>query len=81
MKKEWDPSTWGRKLTRSPDWRLFLEGLKLSLTVDGKTHAVTTSRRHEEMAVVEFASTVPFLGPVHILTSGPKAQASTAKAR
>jgi DNA helicase IV len=40
MKKEWAPSTWGRKLTRSPDWRLFLEGLKLSLTVDGKTHAV-----------------------------------------
>lgn len=40
MKKEWAPSAWGRKLTRSPDWRLFLEGLKLSLTVDGKTHAV-----------------------------------------
>lgn len=40
MKIEWAPSAWGRKLTRSPDWRLFLEGLKLSLTVDGKTHAV-----------------------------------------
>lgn len=40
MTNEWVPSAWGRKLTRSPDWRLVLQGLKLSLTVDGKTHAV-----------------------------------------
>ncbi|WP_186083152.1 UvrD-helicase domain-containing protein [Burkholderia gladioli] len=40
MTKEWAPSAWGRKLTRSPDWRLVLQGLKLSLTVDGKTHTV-----------------------------------------
>ncbi|MEM5330375.1 UvrD-helicase domain-containing protein [Paraburkholderia sp. JHI2823] len=37
---EWTPSAWGRKLTRSPNWRLILQGLKLSLTVDGKTHDV-----------------------------------------
>lgn len=40
MTKEWAPSTWGRNLTRSPDWRLSLQGLKLSLTVNGKTHGV-----------------------------------------
>ncbi|MFM0455201.1 helicase IV, partial [Paraburkholderia nemoris] len=40
MTKEWVPSAWGRNLTRSPDWRLSLQRLELSLTVDGKTHNV-----------------------------------------
>jgi len=38
MTKEWAPSTWGRNLTRSPDWRLRLQGLELLLTVNGRTH-------------------------------------------
>jgi len=40
MRKEWAPSAWGRNLTRSPDWRLRLQGLELSLTMHGQTHRV-----------------------------------------
>lgn len=38
MKKEWVPSFLGRKLTGSPDWRMSLDGLELSLTIDSCTH-------------------------------------------
>ncbi|MDT4798915.1 ATP-dependent DNA helicase Rep [compost metagenome] len=40
MKEAWAPSMWGRILTGSPDWRLHLKGLELSLTVEGRTHRV-----------------------------------------
>lgn len=40
MAKEWGPSTWGRSLTGSPDWQLRLQGLELSLVVNGCTHQV-----------------------------------------
>ena len=38
--KEWTPSAWGRRWTRSTDWRLCLEDLALTLTVDGRAHAL-----------------------------------------
>lgn len=37
MSKAWGPSALGRTLTGSPDWRLRLQGLDLSLTVNGHT--------------------------------------------
>ena len=40
MKKKWAPSLLGRKLTGSPDWRLSLDGLELSLTINSRTHVV-----------------------------------------
>ncbi|WP_353614534.1 UvrD-helicase domain-containing protein [Mangrovibacter phragmitis] len=40
MVKKWAPSFWGRQLTGSPDWRLRLEGLELSLTVADHTYRV-----------------------------------------
>lgn len=40
MTEEWAPSGWGRRLTRSPDWRLIIRDLKLSLMVDGRTYDV-----------------------------------------
>jgi DNA helicase-4 len=51
MTNEWDPSSWGRKLTWSPEWRLRLDGLELSLTMDGRFHQfniedTTTYRIH-----------------------------------
>lgn len=39
-KKEWTPSWWGRHLTRSADWHLRLDHLKLSLTVNGRVYPV-----------------------------------------
>lgn len=47
MKKEWVPSFLGRKLTGSPDWRLSLDGLELSLAMDGRVHRVNVE---DEMA-------------------------------
>ena len=41
MTKEWGPSFWGRQLTGSTEWRLRLDRLELSLTVDGRTHRVS----------------------------------------
>jgi len=43
MTKKWAPSEWGRKLTRSPNWRLILQGLKLSLKVGGRTYDVNVN--------------------------------------
>lgn len=40
MTQEWAPSFWGRKLTRSPNWRLSLDDLELSLRLDGRIHAI-----------------------------------------
>ncbi|MFS8974553.1 UvrD-helicase domain-containing protein [Cupriavidus necator] len=40
MIRDWAPFTWGRKLTRSQDWRLRLQGSELSLAVNGQTHRV-----------------------------------------
>lgn len=40
MAMEWAPSWWGRTLTGSPEWRLELAGLALTLTADGRTHRV-----------------------------------------
>lgn len=36
----WTPSWWGRIITRSPDWRLQLEGSELLLTVDNHTYQI-----------------------------------------
>ena len=41
MAKEWSPSFWGRQLTGSTEWRLRLDRLELSLTVEGRTHRVS----------------------------------------
>ena len=41
MAKEWSPSFWGRQLTGSTEWRLCLDRLELSLTVEGCTHRVS----------------------------------------
>ncbi|WP_437420384.1 UvrD-helicase domain-containing protein [Stutzerimonas chloritidismutans] len=38
--KQWSPSWWGRRLTRSPDWRLRLKDLELALTLGRHTHSV-----------------------------------------
>lgn len=38
MTKQWTPSMWGRTLTSSPEWQLHLEGLQLTLMVDGRSH-------------------------------------------
>jgi DNA helicase-4 len=40
MTKEWVPSRWGLSLTQSPEWRLRLQGLELSLTVAGRDYRV-----------------------------------------
>lgn len=40
MAKEWAPSWWGRTLTGSPEWRLQLAGLELTLTVEGQAHRI-----------------------------------------
>ncbi len=45
MEKEWAPSLWGRQITRSPDWRLRLDGLELSLKMDGCTHRVNVEEK------------------------------------
>ena len=44
MKKEWAPSFWGQKLTGSPDWRLCLDGLELSLKMNGRIHQVNIEK-------------------------------------
>lgn len=41
MTREWRPSFWGRRLTRSPDWRLLLDDLTLVLTVGGRSYRIT----------------------------------------
>lgn len=38
MAKNWTPSVWGRRFTRSSEWRLSLQGLELILSVDGRDH-------------------------------------------
>ncbi|PWK32330.1 UvrD-helicase domain-containing protein [Cupriavidus plantarum] len=43
MIMEWTPSAWGKNLTRSPSWRLTLQGLTLSLTVHGTTYEANIS--------------------------------------
>ncbi|WP_295568736.1 UvrD-helicase domain-containing protein [uncultured Stenotrophomonas sp.] len=35
---EWRPSRWGRRVTRSPDWRLRLDGEHVELVVSGQQH-------------------------------------------
>lgn len=40
MAKEWAPSWLGQHLTGSSDWRLRLDGLELTLTLDGDVHQV-----------------------------------------
>lgn len=40
MAKEWTPSWVGQRVTGSSEWRLRLEGLELTLALDGRTHRV-----------------------------------------
>lgn len=38
MQSEWAPSKWARMFSRSPDWVLSRDGLRLTLKVDGSSH-------------------------------------------
>jgi DNA helicase-4 len=49
MTQEWGPSTWGKKLTGSPEWRLQIQNFELTLTVAGQIHRVAVG---EESAYV-----------------------------
>ncbi|MCC5902740.1 MAG: UvrD-helicase domain-containing protein [Halomonas sp.] len=52
--KEWRPSWLGRQITRTPSWRLCLDGLEVLLTISGQTYRInvedkTTYRIHAGM--------------------------------
>ncbi|MGC4409961.1 helicase IV [Rhizobium rosettiformans] len=40
MKNEWEPSKWGRIVSRSPKWLLVQDGICLTLLIDGDSHTV-----------------------------------------
>ena len=40
----WQPSAWGRLLTRSPHWQLHLDGTSATLAIGDTTHLVTLDR-------------------------------------
>ncbi|WP_312329022.1 UvrD-helicase domain-containing protein [Stenotrophomonas sp.] len=43
MTHDWSPSPWGRRLSRSPDWRLRRVDDRFELTVDGQVYSLAVS--------------------------------------